>query len=110
MLPLDEKIRVRKTAYLDGRAGGQRHPESLVSNVGVPEEFINVRDVTGGLHEILQPNACRFQSGLQIFAYLLDLGAHVAAADDLPVPVTRQLAGNINLAARGADNDVSVRV
>jgi hypothetical protein len=45
------------------------------------------------LHQIVEGRPSRGKGGLEVFAHLAELGAHIALPHDMPLLVTCQLAG-----------------
>ena len=72
-LDLDQEIRVRKSPYLDRRAGRQSRAEILHSHVDMPEEFVDIGGEGLGAHEIGQGRPGRGEGGRQVLADLADL-------------------------------------
>lgn len=99
---------MRQPSHLDRRAGRKRLAENLVPDLRVLEELIDVGDVGRGLHEVLQPQAGRLERDPEIFTDLPDLRAHVALADDAPLAVARQLAGNEHQRLSRRDHDMRI--
>jgi len=46
------------------------------------------------LHQIVEGRPSRDECGLEVFAHLAELDAHIALPHDMPLLVTRQLAGD----------------
>jgi hypothetical protein len=72
------------------------------------EEFINVCDIRGRLHQIVEGRPSRGECGLEVLTHLADLRAHVACANHIALTVTGQLAGNKDGAPPFHDDDVGV--
>src|SRR3954465_9967676 len=92
-LDLDQKIRMREAAYLDGGAGRQR-AEIFHPHADMLEEFVDVGGEGLGPDEIGERRAGRRQGRLQVLADLADLRAHVSFADDLAGLVAGEQAGH----------------
>src|SRR5207247_9167491 len=86
-------IWVGKAPHFD-RGTGRKGPKVLHTHVNMLEELINVRHIRGRLHQIVESRPSRGECGLEIFAHLAELGAHVALPNDIALLVTRQLTGD----------------
>src|SRR5262249_9681309 len=73
--------------------------EILLPEVGVIGELVGVGNISAGLDNIGEVRSRHLQTGLDIFADLLQLRAHVAFADDVAALVARSL--------RAADDPVT---
>ena len=58
------------------------------------KELVNVGDIRGRLHQIVEGRPSRRECGLEVVAHLAELGAHIALPHDMALLVTCQLAGD----------------
>src|SRR5688572_17548932 len=93
---LDEEVRVREPAHLHRGAGRQRRAEVAHAHLDVPEELLDVGDVGGGAHEVLEARAGRGEREAQVLAHLRDLRPHVALLHDVALAVAREKARDEN--------------
>src|SRR5215469_2790976 len=104
-LDLDHCIGIRKATDLDCRAGRRRRPEVVPPHVAVLREFRVIGNKSIGLDDIGEGGARRLETGLDVFADLLDLRAHVALADTIAVGVAGKLPGDKDHLPSAADRD-----
>src|SRR5437879_3778241 len=76
----DQTIRMGQAPYLHGRTGRER-AEILHPHVDMAEELVDIRDIGGRLHDIVQRRAGCSERGSDILADLTELDAHVTLAD-----------------------------
>jgi len=87
----DQTIRMGQAPYLHGGTGRER-AEILHPHVDMAEELVDVRDIGGRLHDIVQRRAGCSKRGSDILADLTELDAHVALADHVALGVPCELA------------------
>src|SRR5919201_247556 len=58
------------------------------------KELLDVRHIGRGFHEVIQRRTGSLQRGLDILAHLAHLRPHIPFADDVPLPITGELARN----------------
>src|SRR5579883_134987 len=104
-LGLDHRVWLSKAADPDRRAGRRRHPEVAHAYVGAVRERLVVRDESIGLDDIGPSRAGGLEAGVEVLEGLLDLGPHVARADDVAFGVACQLAGDVDRLAGAHDRD-----
>src|SRR4029453_5754022 len=89
-LHFDQQIWVGQAPHFDCGTGG-KGPKVLHTDVNMLEELLNVRHIRGRLHQIVEGCPSRGECGLEVFAHLAELGAHIALPHDIPLLVTPQL-------------------
>lgn len=82
---------MRQAAHFDSRARRKSDAEIVVPDIDMPEELVDIGDEGCRLDQVLEGGACGFEGHAQVFTNLLDLGPHVARADDVAGRIARKL-------------------
>src|SRR5580704_3284834 len=96
-LDLDHEIGAGEAADLDRRAGRRGGSEIAHAHLAVLGELLEIGHVGVGLDDVGEGGAGRLETGLDVLADLLDLGAHVPLADAIALWVAAQLPGDKDL-------------
>src|SRR5262245_65144018 len=86
-LDFDQTIRMSQATYFHGRTRRER-AEILHPHVDMAEELVDVRDIGGRLHNIVQGRTGGGERRGDILTDLPELGAHVPLADHVTLSVT----------------------
>jgi len=87
---------VGRLAFFDDRPGRRSAAEILLPQIGVFGELVGVASVSSGLDDVGEIRARALQTGFDPLTDLLQLGPHVALADDFSAVVARRLGADDN--------------
>lgn len=78
-----------ETTHFNSRARRQPDPEIIVPNIDMTKELVDIGDEGCRLDQVFEGGVCGVEGHAQVFTDLLNLGPHVARADD----ISRLIAG-----------------